>query len=473
MDDLAQEPRSSQGSLPATITLKGTLRDFKVEHPDFEYVIGDDLGIVTADLGADGKPVYASTTSTYTTTGKANFDQWFRDEPGVNLTTSHEITLERVSVDPPLYRYSNSSFFPIDDQLNGNEGNAHNYHFTYELHTEFRYTGGENFTFIGDDDVWVYINGKRVIDLGGVHAAQTASVDLDAVADEIGMTLDGVYTLDFFFAERHLVESNFKIETSIASFEDCAAPITSGFVGLDLVDISGNATITGDFGSVFSNTLVQLAGSYELDGDAISGGTVELSGNQQPKGAIIQGADLITASDPAPAVAAAKITNDNASIPCVQGKKKCTSPVEDYIFSLNNNSLTLTSGVYYFEGVTINGNAQLNVDGNVVIYLDGPATFNGGAATNPDGDSLTIISSSTEEIKFNGGGSTATHVLAPFATVRFSGTQGFIGSALARELRISGTADLTGSADLVAQSADGCDEGDDTGLPGFIPDLPH
>lgn len=40
------------------------------------------------------------------------------------------------------------------------------------------------------------------------------------------------------------------------------------------------------------------------------------------------------------------------------------------------------------------------------------------------------------------------HVYAPFATVRFAGTQGFVGSALGKDLVVSGTADLIVTKDL-------------------------
>ncbi|MEM9455409.1 MAG: fibro-slime domain-containing protein [Myxococcota bacterium] len=195
--------------------LDAIVRDVSQSHPDFEYVIAVDPGIVEPMLGGDGKPVYAGGTAG-TTTNAANFDQWYRDVGGVNMNIPTQIAL--TDEGDGRYTFDSAAFFPIDDQGFGNEGNAHNYHFTLEMHTQFTYQGGEVFTFRGDDDLFTFINGRLGIDLGGVHGPLEGTIDLDAMADELGIVPGGVYDLDFFFAERHTTQSNFRIETTIGCF---------------------------------------------------------------------------------------------------------------------------------------------------------------------------------------------------------------------------------------------------------------
>ncbi|MBP7053686.1 MAG: fibro-slime domain-containing protein [Phycisphaerae bacterium] len=193
----------------ASITLTTTIRDFNASHPDFEGLIQEDLGIVQSTLGGDGKPVYAGLAGNPTTSGEDNFNQWYNDVAGVNLSASYDLVLNDIG--GGVYQFSDSTFFPIDNQLFGNEGRSHNYHFTLELHSEFTYQAGQAFTFKGDDDVFVFINDQLVIDLGGVHSAKTASIDLDT----LGLTIGEDYSFDLFFAERHTTESNFLMQTSI------------------------------------------------------------------------------------------------------------------------------------------------------------------------------------------------------------------------------------------------------------------
>lgn len=216
-------PCSATQPLPPVLVTN--VRDFSDEHPDMELDAAgnwNDRGIVGAELGPDDKPVYAGGPfGTRTTTGPENFDQWYRDVPGVNLRTQVDLPLTPSPRDERMYFFGSSAFFPIDGELLGNEGRRHNYHFTLEAVGDFVYQGGEVFRFRGDDDVWVFINRKLVIDLGGLHTSQSGAVNLDDVAASIGLSIGGTYPLHFFFAERHTFDSNFNIETSIEGLGEC------------------------------------------------------------------------------------------------------------------------------------------------------------------------------------------------------------------------------------------------------------
>ncbi len=203
--------------------LVGVVRDFKLYttggHPDFEHYSGaGQKGIVKFDLGPDHKPVYAPAGPTANTTGKAEFDQWYRDVPGVNYNIP--LTIPLTADAKGIGTYDNEEFFPVDNQGWGNEGFNHNFGFTYELHMVFQYSGGEVFSFTGDDDLWVFINNRLAIDLGGLHPALSATLDVDAQAALLGITKGQKYALDLFQAERHSSGSHFKVQSSL-NFTNC------------------------------------------------------------------------------------------------------------------------------------------------------------------------------------------------------------------------------------------------------------
>jgi fibro-slime domain-containing protein len=215
---------------PATqcAALLGVVRDFKFGaspggHPDFETAqTKDDPAIVANTLGPDGKPVYANTSpngKTFSTHGKASFDQWFNNVPGMNMAYVLALHLANDAKGTPTFSATlPNSFFPLDNKGFGNEGQPHNFSFTTEIHTSFMYNGGETFQFCGDDDVFVFINKQLVINMGGRHA-QECKTPVPAI-DALGLTPKNVYEIAIFHAERHTDQSNFQIQTTL-TFTNC------------------------------------------------------------------------------------------------------------------------------------------------------------------------------------------------------------------------------------------------------------
>jgi fibro-slime domain-containing protein len=241
-DDAAATPTGDAGTGTLPGTLQAVIRDFRfydagdpTTDPDFENPPNtgassfDDLDIVTDTIGADNKPVYKNPGSTTLTThGQADFDEWYRDTAGTNIHVDYPLPLvlpadgsygydsEVSGVPYNIQGQTGNGFFPIDDGTPyqtafGDQGEPHNYSFTVEIHTVFKYAGGEYFNFRGDDDVFVYINGKLVINLGGIHGPEPGQVNIDT----LGLTPGSTYPLDFFSAERHVTGSNIEFETTL------------------------------------------------------------------------------------------------------------------------------------------------------------------------------------------------------------------------------------------------------------------
>lgn len=112
------------------------------------------------------------------------------------------------------------NFFPLDKVSRSEKSdNDHNYFFGMRYDVTFKigdYVGPLKYTFTGDDDLWVVLDGNKiVIDLGGIHDAATKTVDLwDYVKGE---DKEKEHTLTILYMERGAYLSNCQMEFTLPS----------------------------------------------------------------------------------------------------------------------------------------------------------------------------------------------------------------------------------------------------------------
>lgn len=222
--------------------LEVTYRDFTEAHPDFEMDYSGDgvrRKLIAPQLGANGKPVFLSsfgcpfdrnsaldcnnnTPSNQEVINTAeSFSQWYQDTEGVNQAIAGTLQLTETQQGSGLYVFNSTSFFPLGQDEGfgaGPNGRDKNFLFTTEIHLNFSYTRGQKFSFRGDDDLWIFVNGQLAMDLGSMHGPENGEIDFDAQAGQLGISPGGAYAMDIFHAERHTDGSNFGFETNIACF---------------------------------------------------------------------------------------------------------------------------------------------------------------------------------------------------------------------------------------------------------------
>jgi fibro-slime domain-containing protein len=170
-----------------------------------------------------------------------SFSQWYLDVPDVNQTILSTLTL--VKGVSGVYSYDNTQFFPLDGLGFGNyAATNHNFHFTSEVRYWFQYEGAKNatLTFNGDDDVWVFVNGKLTVDISGTHGRTLDSVVINAETKDMDGNLlslvDGkIYEIVVFQAERNTGASTYGL--SLDDFElaksTCQSECGDGIVTVD------------------------------------------------------------------------------------------------------------------------------------------------------------------------------------------------------------------------------------------------
>lgn len=233
------------------------------------------------DIDGNENPGYVYDSAYATTYDKVNGYIYNTDVAGPIITSKPDLSAE-------------NTFWPIAgegyDALYGNttsanrEGYTGNGNFALVGSAQFTYKENDYFYFSGDDDVYLFINGKLAMDLGGAHGVCYKKINLNTIADEFGLVPGQVATFTFFYMERCSDNSNFSMRTNIELVEPSIDVEKKAYTANNDTEVTSGSAVSSDVGLIY-DLIVRNNGNTDMtnfvfaDTDAF-GNSVYFGGTQ-------------------------------------------------------------------------------------------------------------------------------------------------------------------------------------------------
>jgi hypothetical protein len=232
--------------------------------------------------------------------------------------------------------------------------------------------------------------------------------------------------------------------------------LPGGLASTGDISLSGNVTIdsyhstegaydpgtAGDNGDVATDGSVSITGSVTVNGD-VTGGDVSSGGGGTVTGDMSEPRRPI--SLPPVDTSGVESDNDNDQLPLIQQGNRMVSPLDaDRNFSLSSNvDYDIPPGTYYFNDMTLSGQATLNLSGPTVFYLTGDLDTSGGDVVNTTEDPKNLV------IYMTGGTATVNAsvdwygvIYAPETDIQFTGSADVYGAIVGASIDASGSGEI-------------------------------
>lgn len=204
-----------------------------------------------------------------------------------------------------------ANFYPLDAIKNDHKDNAnslernndHNHFFGLRYDIEFKigdYVGPLNFSFTGDDDMWVVLDakgdangGKVVVDLGGIHQKNTGEVDIWSAlglnaSDITDKQRNQTHTLTILYMERGAGESNCNMTFTLPNSKVINSTKNPTSFEFNKVTSSNSALAGATFGLYDSNNTLIDTVTSDANGkvkfDNLYDGTYTIEETKAPTG---------------------------------------------------------------------------------------------------------------------------------------------------------------------------------------------